>query len=300
GQSQQGRLDRADHRLLLDDEADADADHGQAAQEIGGPVERVDRPEALAALTTGLFREHGDAGAALAQNREHRVLRRPVGAAHVVTVALGLRLQRGHATVLPPNLGCSGGGGTGGDVTQHGEIEAHGKDGSAARSRSRSGHTLRGRPPSRSMSAPILVGTTNWVDHENFYPPELEKGRRQREKLSYYARFFPFVEVDTTFYGIPKPQVVDGWVERTPESFRFNVKAYRSLTRHEREAGKPRPPTAEEERDFKAALEPLRAAGRLTAVIYQFPPWFKDSPSARDVCAEARERHPDDVVAIEF
>jgi len=150
------------------------------------------------------------------------------------------------------------------------------------------------------MSAPILVGTTNWVDHENFYPPELEKGRRQREKLSYYARFFPFVEVDTTFYGIPKPQVVDGWVERTPESFRFNVKAYRSLTRHEREAGKPRPPTAEEERDFKAALEPLRAAGRLTAVIYQFPPWFKDSPSARDVCAEARERHPDDVVAIEF
>ena len=150
------------------------------------------------------------------------------------------------------------------------------------------------------MPAPILIGTSNWADHKNFYPPELERGARQREKLTYYARFFPMVEIDTTFYGIPKPQVVQGWVERTPGDFRFNVKPYRSLTRHERENGRPRPPTPEEERDFLTALAPLRESGRLLALHYQFPPWFKDTPENRSILAEARERHPDDIVAVEF
>jgi len=150
------------------------------------------------------------------------------------------------------------------------------------------------------MAAEILVGTCNWADHKEFYPPELERGRRQREKLEYYARFFPLVEIDTSFYGIPKPEVVDGWIGRTPPGFRFNIKAYRSLTRHERENGRPRPPTDDEVRDFLAALRPLRESGRLGAVHYQFPPWFTNRPDARDVLLETRERHPDDVVAIEF
>ncbi len=150
------------------------------------------------------------------------------------------------------------------------------------------------------MTAEILVGTCNWADHKEFYPPELERGRRQREKLDYYARFFPIVEIDTSFYGIPKPEVVDGWIARTPDAFRFNIKAFRSLTRHEREGGRPRPPTADEVRDFLAALSPLREAGRLGAVHYQFPPWFTNRPDAREVLLETRDRHPDDIVAVEF
>ena len=150
------------------------------------------------------------------------------------------------------------------------------------------------------MTAEILVGTCNWADHQDFYPPELERGSRQRDKLRFYARYFSLVEIDTTFYGIPKPSVVDGWVARTPESFVFNIKAFRSLTRHEREDGRPRPPTDAEQRDFLAALEPLRDSGRLRAVHYQFPPWFTNRPDAREVLLEARDRHPDDIVAIEF
>jgi len=150
------------------------------------------------------------------------------------------------------------------------------------------------------MAAEILVGTCNWADHKEFYPPELERGRRQRDKLDYYARFFPMVEIDTSFYGIPKPEVVDSWVARTPAGFRFNIKAFRSLTRHQREAGQPRPPTADEVRDFLSALVPLRESGRLGAVHYQFPPWFTNLPAAREVLLETRERHPDDIVAIEF
>jgi uncharacterized protein YecE (DUF72 family) len=124
--------------------------------------------------------------------------------------------------------------------------------------------------------------------------------RRQREKLSFYAEYFPIVEIDTTFYGIPRPQVVEGWVERTPESFRCNIKAYRSLTGHEREDGRPRQPTAEEERDFMTALVPLRDSGKLVAVHYQFPPWFTNRPEAREWLLAARDRHPDDLLAIEF
>lgn len=150
------------------------------------------------------------------------------------------------------------------------------------------------------MAAEILVGTCNWADHKEFYPPELERGKRQREKLDYYARFFPMVEIDTSFYGIPRPEVVDSWVARTPDDFLFNIKAFRSLTLHEREGGHPRPPTAEEIRDFGAALVPLRESGRLGAVHYQFPPWFTNRPDAREVLLETRERHPDDIVAIEF
>lgn len=150
------------------------------------------------------------------------------------------------------------------------------------------------------MAAEILVGTCNWADHTDFYPPELDKGARQRDKLTYYARFFPVVEIDTSFYGIPRPQVAQGWVDRTPDGFRFNVKAFRALTRHEREGGTPRPPTREEEHDFLESLKPLRDTGRLVAVHYQFPPWFTRTPQHLDVLAEARERHPDDIVAVEF
>ena len=147
--------------------------------------------------------------------------------------------------------------------------------------------------------APILVGTCNWVDHEEFYPAEL-RGRRQKERLAFYARYFPLVEIDSSFYGIPTPAVVADWVARTPEGFRFNIKAYRSLTGHEREQGRPRPPTEEEERSFAEALTPLREAGRLGAVHYQFPPWFVSGPEACEALLRTRDRHPDDILAIEF
>lgn len=150
-----------------------------------------------------------------------------------------------------------------------------------------------------SEPAPILIGTCNWLDHEDFYPAEL-RGRRQRERLSFYARYFPLVEVDSSFYGIPSPGTVAGWVARTPDGFLFNVKAYRSLTLHEREGGRPRPPAPEEEREFLAALEPLRDAGRLSAVHYQFPPWFTATAGSRDELVRVRERHPDDTLAVEL
>lgn len=142
----------------------------------------------------------------------------------------------------------------------------------------------------------ILVGTCNWADHKGFYPPTLPPGQR----LAYYARFFPIVEVDSTFYGIPKPEVARRWVELTPRDFVFNVKAYRSLTLHEREDGKPREATIEEERDFMALLEPIRSAGKLRGVHYQFPPWFTANARNMDYISRLPDRHPQDQLIVEF
>lgn len=142
----------------------------------------------------------------------------------------------------------------------------------------------------------VLVGTCNWSDHRHFYPA----GTAPIDRLEYYSRFFPLVEVDTTFYGIARPQSAEKWVAATPPGFRFNVKAYRSLTLHERDGGMPRPPTAEEERGFMDLLEPMRESGKLVGVHYQFPPWFKASPTNMDFVSRLTDRHPDDRVIVEF
>jgi uncharacterized protein YecE (DUF72 family) len=146
------------------------------------------------------------------------------------------------------------------------------------------------------MAGRILVGTCNWSDHQHFYPPGLPPG----ERLAYYARFFPLVEVDSTYYGIPPPRRTAAWAEVTPEGFLFNVKAYRSMTYHEREGDRPREPTGRELADFDACLSPLRESGKLRALHFQFPPWFGTSPLNLDRLARLRERHPEELLIVEL
>ncbi len=146
------------------------------------------------------------------------------------------------------------------------------------------------------MAGRILVGTCNWSDHQSFYP----EGLPPADRLAYYSRFFRLVEVDSTYYGIPPPRRTANWVESTPDGFLFNVKAYRSLTYHERAGGQPRDPTRDEESQFAACLEPLRESGKLRALHYQFPPWFDASPLNLDRVARLRERHPEDLVIVEM
>ena len=138
----------------------------------------------------------------------------------------------------------------------------------------------------------ILVGTCNWSDHANFYP----QGLRPSDRLSYYARHFPLVEVDSTFYRIQPAHYFARWAERTPPGFVFNVKAYRELTWHDREKA----PEASTFETFTQTLQPLRAAGKLRAVHFQFPPWYVCTPQNRDYILAARDFFPDDTFAVEF
>jgi uncharacterized protein YecE (DUF72 family) len=142
-------------------------------------------------------------------------------------------------------------------------------------------------------SYPTGKGTWNGV----FYPPR--KGRGSSipgfDELSYYAEHFNTVEVNSSFYGTPRPEVSRGWAERTPDGFEFSLKLYQKFThpnmyKASRLGDLPATPAeldalaAVNRADidqYKAAIEPLAAAGKLGALLAQFPPSFKDTPGSR-------------------
>jgi len=141
----------------------------------------------------------------------------------------------------------------------------------------------------------ILVGTCSWSSaglRGTFYPPDIES----REMIRFYAKHFRLVEVDSTYYHMPSYASFRAWAERTPEDFVFDVKAYKELTKHEKD----KEPAADTFARFAAALEPMREARKLGAVLFQFPPWFRCSEENYEYIQECREQLGDIRLAIEF
>ncbi len=138
----------------------------------------------------------------------------------------------------------------------------------------------------------VKVGTCNWADHTDFYPPKL----RPTERLGYYAQHFSLVEIDSTFYHLQPAHNFARWAEQTPASFVFDVKAYRELTWHDRE----NTPSASTFERFGRSLRPLQEAGKLRAILFQFPPWFTNQPKNREYLSTCKEFFPDQTLAIEF
>jgi uncharacterized protein YecE (DUF72 family) len=168
----------------------------------------------------------------------------------------------------------------------------------------------------------IKVGISSWTEptlvKSGWYPADATSAE---DRLRYYASKFPIVEVDSTFYAIPNQKTAQLWVERTPKDFTFNAKAYALLTQH------PTPPArlpkdlrekladakanvyfkdlGPKEREsiwdrFREGLQPLQDAGKLGAVVFQFPKWFLPSQSAYRFMEDLREWLPDFGIAIEF
>ena len=152
----------------------------------------------------------------------------------------------------------------------------------------------------------IEVGTASWTDKtllaSGWYPPA---ANTPEKRLAYYAKQFPIVEVDSTYYGPPAEQTARLWAERTPAGFTFNIKAYSLLTGHPTRVasiykdlrpqtekttvypGDLKPQTYEEIWSrFLSALDPLAAAGKLGALLFQFPPWFGIRKSNREYLLE--------------
>jgi uncharacterized protein YecE (DUF72 family) len=97
------------------------------------------------------------------------------------------------------------------------------------------------------------------------YPEKAPK----RRWLELYAQTFDTVEVNTTFYRLPKRDAVAGWARQTPAGFLFAVKASRYLTHVKRLTD-----LGEGIERFYAPLEPLREAGKLGPVLWQLPENF--------------------------
>jgi uncharacterized protein YecE (DUF72 family) len=133
----------------------------------------------------------------------------------------------------------------------------------------------------------LRIGTSGWHYPGGrgtwdgiFYPAP---GDRQPgfDELRFYAERFNSVEVNSTFYGQPRATVSLGWVRRTPPGFEFSVKLFQKFT-HPATALDPTPVTAADVDTFKAGIEPLAAAGRMGALLAQFPSRFHDTAEARD------------------
>jgi uncharacterized protein YecE (DUF72 family) len=172
----------------------------------------------------------------------------------------------------------------------------------------------------------VLFGTCSWTDktltHETDWYPK--KTMSAEDRLRFYAAHFPLVEVDSTYYRPVTESQAQGWAERSPDGFRLDVKAYSLLTGHptqvqslwrdvreqldpdDREKrnvyAKHLPPDALDEawRRFSEALEPLRAAGKLGAILFQYPPWFGPRRDSREELRALRDRLPDDPICVEL
>jgi len=132
----------------------------------------------------------------------------------------------------------------------------------------------------------LRIGTSGWHYPGGrgtwdgiFYPAP---GDRQPgfDELRFYAERFNTVEVNSTFYGQPRPNVSLGWVRRTPPGFEFSVKLFQKFT-HPATAQDTTPVSAADVDAFRAGIEPLAAGGRLGSVLAQFPSRFHDTTEAR-------------------
>jgi len=172
----------------------------------------------------------------------------------------------------------------------------------------------------------VLVGISSWTERTlikegNFYP----SGAKTAEaRLQFYTSQFPIVEVDSTYYFPPSERNAILWLERTPKDFTFNIKAYSLLTNHptKRESlyadlREELPKELEKKRNlyreqlpedaveqvwqrFHDALMPLHSAGKLGAVLFQFPQWFVIARKNKEYVLECRDRLKDFRIAVEF
>ena len=169
------------------------------------------------------------------------------------------------------------------------------------------------------VAADVRIGTCSWADEalsKHFYPPGLAAG----ERLAYYAEHFDTVEVDSTYYRLPVTSMVERWAERTPDEFVMHVKAFGVMTRHPVKVDQLPTDLREEapvdargrierpSREFRAeifrrfidALEPLRAAGKLGGILFQFPPYVVPREASVDYLEWAVEQLGSDVPLVEF
>ena len=178
----------------------------------------------------------------------------------------------------------------------------------------------------RVGGTPVRFGTASWTDPTLlapgvFYPDRVTTAEA---RLKYYARLFSMVEVDSSYYALPTPRTAELWVERTPDDFVFDVKAFGWMTGHATDAerlprslkealpnelaGKKRlyakdvPHAIREEawRLFAEAVRPLHEAGKLGAVFLQYPSWVRPAAHSPEMLARARRRLGDLPIAVEF
>ena len=161
----------------------------------------------------------------------------------------------------------------------------------------------------------ILIGTSGWnypagkgTWNGIFYPeglrPKTSKKKTAFDDLAFYAEHFDTVEVNASFYGVPAIETTRGWAARTPADFEFSLKLYQKFTHPEMFLKATGTDPADLDRKdvdaFRAAIDPLAEAGKLGALLAQFPASFKNEPGSRDYLEWLLDAFRDYQVAVEL
>lgn len=117
--------------------------------------------------------------------------------------------------------------------------------------------------------AQLFAGTSGWA-YPNWKPGFYPEKVAQKKFLNYYASRLNTVEVNFTFRQLVKETTVQNWLKDTPGNFRFGIKAHQVITHIKRLKA-----TADFLPRFLATIEPVAAAGKLSAVLFQLPPNLK-------------------------
>jgi uncharacterized protein YecE (DUF72 family) len=136
----------------------------------------------------------------------------------------------------------------------------------------------------------IRVGTSGWhyptgkgTWNGVFYPARKPRGF---DELAYYAEHFDIVEVNSTFYRMPDPGHVAKWVARTPADFQFAIKLFQKFTHPDMYLARAGVTdwrlSLGDVTAFRAGVTPLTEAGRLAALLVQFPPSFHADAATGD------------------
>jgi uncharacterized protein YecE (DUF72 family) len=161
-------------------------------------------------------------------------------------------------------------------------------------------------------STRIRIGTSGWSYPSGqgtwngiFYPQSgRARGRGKFDQLAFYAEHFDTVEINSSFYRVPAPETTADWAKRTPKDFAFSLKLFQKFTHpemfHKASGADPWNLGAADVDEMRRALDPLADAGKLGALLAQFPASFKNEPDSRAYLEWLLEQFAGYDVAVEL
>lgn len=138
----------------------------------------------------------------------------------------------------------------------------------------------------------IRIGLTGWNGHHAV-------GLGEKGGIAAYSAQFPIVEVDSSFYAVQPARHFEKWCRETPPDFGFVIKAYQGMTLHLR-GDNPFADAQEMFAAFARSIEPVREAGKLKMVLFQYPPWFDCNRRNVDLLRYTKAKLADLPLALEF